>query len=814
MKNEEQIKRITPPLEKGLPNDQVLEREKYCLVNKTKTVFRKTIPNILFVDLFSFFNILIFIIAGLIIAAQYWIGLTCLILVVANIAITLFFDIKTRCSINKAKAPCQFGAVVIRGGEKKSIDSSEIVLDDLVILEPNGFVFADGVLLEGTLVVDESALTGNSQNVIKNTGDQLFAGSYIVSGNGRMHAQKIGCETYIESIKAETKKRKYHLPLILKSLNRILWVIGGVAISLAIAILVIYLVKGRFTGYEEFKNSMTNISAALLSIMPVGLFLMTTIAFLIPALKLKKKDVRIHDLSSIEMLAKADVVCFDKTRTITDGEMDVKKVVLLGNLGYKEEDISQIMSNLLHATKDDNLTAKSLQKSFNYELTKGVLAVLPFNSDTKYSAASFNGGETFVLGAFEFLDIKANAQIKKRVDEYTELGFRVLVLGKASGIKGNKVTGEIKPIALIVMQEHICEGVKETIKFFADNKVDLKVISGDDPVTVSHIAADVGILNADKCISLAGLSDNEVIKLANEYTVFGRVSPEQKELLVKTLQSNGKTVAMIGDGANDALALKTADCSIAIDRGMECAKNVSQIVVGDFNSLADIASQGRRIINNVQRLSSLFLVKTMFSVILILAFLIAYATTEFAYPFNAAQFQILDLVSIVLAAAFLALENNNELIKKGFTKTVLRYSIPGAVALLAPIAVIFILYILQANNIFHSGIYTFQDATNMSVIVLTVLSLAVLFKVCFPLTKYRIFVFAGAATLVGLLMGAAALVSYLVSVESSLVMIDFPSLTPVNWFAIGIILILTVSIYLIVSYIVEVFKGEHLNVKN
>ena len=816
MKNEDQIKRLTPSLENGLPNDQVEERIKYGLVNKTNVVVGKTYAEIIFSDLFSFFNILLFAIGGLMIAAQYWMGLTFAIVLFANIGISLYEDIKARRLMSKLRVLTQPKVTVLRGGEELTILCKEIVLDDLVLLKSEDQICVDGTLLRGNLIVNESALTGESKNIVKAPGDYLYSGSYVVSGNGSMHAQMIGSESYIETIQSKAKKFRRSPSQILKTLTLLFKVIGGIVIGLATATFVIYLLRGGFDTYDAFKESMKGISGSMLSMIPSGLFLLTSVALAVAVLKLSKKGARVQDFYSVEMLARINVLCVDKTGTITNGEMDVKKVVPYGDKHLSEEDISQIISNILIATKDCNLTAKSLQKAFNYDLTKDIVEALPFNSDNKYSAATFKGKETYVLGAPDFLYIANPAMLKRRTEEHTSLGLRVLVLGKADGIKDGKVVGEVKPLALIILQDHIRDDAIETFKWFKENGVAIKVISGDDAMTVSHIASEAGIENADKYISLAGLTDEQVAEAALEYSVFGRVTPEQKEILVMTLKSHGKTVAMTGDGVNDILALKRADCSIAMNSGSEAAKNVSHIVLlnSDFASLPNIVAEGRRVINNIQRSSSLFLTKTIFSMVSTTVFLILLATINVAYPFEATHFQLWSVINIGLSAFFLALEHNNDPLKGSFMHSIFRKAIPGACAVLVPVAVIYMLHIFQVKNIFYTGVYTFESATTMSVITFTVIGLVVLLKICLPFTKYRALVFAGAATVEAALLVAAGFVSFNIGVQESVLAINFPSLTLVNWFATGIIVILTVAFYLIVSYIVEVFKGEHLDVKN
>lgn len=817
MKNEEQIVRVVPKTDKGLSQDEVKKRKELGLVNKTKIVVGKTYLEIILSDVFSFFNILLFAIGGLMIAAQYWTGLTFLVVLLPNIGISLFEDIKARHLMSKLRVLTQPQAIVLRDGKEETIKVDEIVLDDIILLSGDSQISVDGKLLSGSVIVNESALTGESRPIIKNVGDQLLSGSYVISGNGVMHAEVIGEESYVETIQSQAKKFKRSPSKILRTLTHMFKVIGAIVVTMAIATFFVYYFKGGFKDYDAFKVSMKGISGSMIAMIPSGLYLLTSVALAVAVLKLSKKGARVQDFYSVEMLARINVLCVDKTGTITNGEMDVKNVIPVGGIKYSQEDISQIVSNLLKATKDNNLTAKSLQKYFNYELTKGVVTALPFNSDNKYSAATFQGNETYILGALQFMNILDKQPLAKRAEEYTSRGLRVLVLGKGTKpITGETVEGIIEPIALIVLQDHIRDEAIKTFAWFKENGVAIKVISGDDPQTVSHIALEAGIEGADKYISLADLSDEEVIDAVDKYQVFGRVKPEQKELIIKTLKSNGKTVAMTGDGVNDILALKRADCSIAMNSGSEAAKNVSHIVLveSDFNALPDIVGEGRRVVNNLQRTSSLFLVKTIFAMVTTLVFLITNATIGVKYPFEATHFQLWSGINIGIAAFFLALEANQEPIVGNFIVNVFRKAIPASLVMLLPVTAIYLLYIFQEGHIFYSGTYSLETATTMSVIAFTILGLVVLLKICLPLNKYRGLVFAGAAILEAGLLVAAGFVSFKVGIKESIIAINFPSLTLVNWFVIGIIVVITSAIYLIATYIVEALRGEHDNAKD
>ena len=823
MKNEEKITRVVPSLEKGLSNSEAQKRSELGLTNKTNIVVGKTYLEIIFSDVFSFFNILLFAIFGLMIAAQYWAGLPFIVVLLANIGISLYQDIKARRLMSKLRVLTQPRANILRDCHLTNINSKDIVLDDLIQLKSEDQICVDGKLLSGSLIVNESALTGESKNIIKKVGDMLYSGSYVVSGTGYMHAEKIGEESYIETIQSKAKKFKRSPSEILKALTYMFRVIGSIVVILAASTFIIYAVRGAFNNYESFKQVMKGISGSMISMIPAGLFLLTSVALAVAVLKLSKKGARIQDFYSVEMLARINVLCVDKTGTITSGEMDVKKVIMYGPNGYSNTDVAQIISNLLHATKDSNLTAKSLQKAFNYEMTKGVIKALPFNSENKYSAASFTGGETYVLGAPEFLNISNTQSILRRVEEYTSQGLRTLVLGKVNKqITGDKVDGEVTPIAIIVLQDHIRDEAIETFNWFKQNGVAIKVISGDDANTVSHIATEAGIEAAEKYISLAGLSDEEVIEAAKEYVVFGRVTPEQKEIIIKTLKSEGKTVGMTGDGVNDILALKRADCSIAMNSGSEAAKNVSHIVLvnSDFASLPSVVNEGRRVINNLQRTAALFLVKTIFSVVTTTVFLITMVTSKVSYPFEATHFQLWSVFNIGISAFFLALERNNEPLKGSFVGSIFRKAIPGSLVLLIPVAVIYLLFALQTNHILYTGIYTFENATTMCVLTFTILGLFILLKICLPLNLYRSLVLGGATLIEAGFLIAAGFISYNVKDSESQLYkfgtfgIDFPTLTLVNWFVIAIIIVITVATYLIITYVVEVLRGEHQDVKN
>ncbi|MDY4849012.1 MAG: HAD-IC family P-type ATPase [Bacilli bacterium] len=808
--NKEDIVRYEPSFESGLNNEQVTERKLHKLNNHTKIVTGKSYFEIILNDVFSFFNLVLFGIAALCISAKYFAGLFFMVILSANILISLYEDIKARRLMDKLRVLSEPKTIVIRDHKEEEIKVKDILLDDVVLLKGDSQISVDGPLLQGSLLVNESQLTGESENIAKKPGDMLYSGSFVVSGNGRMRAYNIGNDSYIESLANKAKKFKRSPSVILKSLRRLFRVLGSIVIIMAIATFIVYGVTGQLGNYQSFQESVKGISGSLISMIPSGLYLLTSVALAVAVINLSRKKARVQDFYSVEMLARTNVLCVDKTGTITDGTMKVVGVTRLDN-SYQEDEIAQIMSNILLATQDDNLTAKALKEYFTYDLTKVVKVALPFNSDNKYSGATFGLGETYAFGAKEFLPMKKSLALDTKISEYTSSGHRVLVLGKSSNyIKNNKLDGEIKPIALIILEDHIREAAPRTFKWFKENDVQVKVISGDDAQTVSVVAIQAGIDGAEKFISLAGLSDEEVKEAATKYNVFGRVNPEQKETLVLALKEQNNTVAMTGDGVNDILALKRADCSIAMASGAESAKNVSHIVLLDsnFDSLPSVVDEGRRVINNLQRTASLFLVKTTFSVISSIVFLILLATIGLRYPFAPTHFYIWEDIALGIPAFFLALQKNSERIKGSFLKNILQKAIPAGLMIVFSVVIIYFLFMLQKFFNIYTGIYSYEAATAMAIMTFSIASLAALYKVCSPFDKYRLFVFLAASIIaVGWLIVDS--VMYFHTDFFFTLDIKYESLNPVNLVVIAIVVVMTFSLYLLINRIISIKKGNN-----
>ena len=829
---------FNPTPGEGLTSAQVNERIKDGLVNKTRHAVGKSYTEIIFNNVFSFFNILLFVIAGLLIYAGQYSSLFFLFVLIPNIIIGLYEDIKARVLLSKLRLLTQPKAKVIRDGSLRVIETKEIVLEDVMVLKGDCQICADGEILEGSVLVNESLLTGESLNVTKNVGDTIYSGTFVVSGNAGAVARRRGRENYVETLQKSANKFKRSPSQILKSLRNMFRVIGGIVIVTAAAIICIYAAQERFTSEAAFKDIIGPFAGSLVAMIPSGLYLLTSLALATAVINLSKKKAQVQDFYSVEMLARTNCLCVDKTGTITDGSMSVKKVLPLAT-GMSLVEIEQIISNVLHATKDDNLTAKSLKTYFKYELTQNIENALPFNSDNKYSAASFKGGMTYAMGAIDCLPIGNKESILKRAQEYTFYGYRVLLVAQTQNkIADGKVEGPLVPIAFIILQDNVRPDAVETFKMFKENGVEIKVISGDDPQTVSEIARQAGIDGYDHFISLAHMDNEQVAAAATEYNVFGRVTPEQKEIIVKTLKKAGKTVAMTGDGVNDILALKRADCSIAMASGSDAARNVSHIVLMDsnFSRLPSIVDEGRRVVNNLQRTASLFLTKTIFAVVFTLYFLIASIVMKdknISYPFSTNNMYLWEIFSIGVTAFLLALEKNNERITGSFLGNVFKKAIPAGITIVVGTFTAFILFYLQKSGAVYTGVYPdinsvgepisrSETSAAMATLIFTALSLVTLYRVCTPFSKYRKFVFIGNIALIGLALVIAALYTYHVGwsllgpttdipalKNLNIFKINFLALDAVNYFETGIIIVICSSLYLIGTLIYDVLKGKN-----
>ena len=812
-----EVERVSADIKTGLNSEEVETRIAAGLINKTKMIAGKTYWEILRTDVFSFFNIMLFTIAGFIIFANcmdqfssthWYSGLFFTIVLACNIIIGLYQDLKAKHLMSKLKVITTSACKVIRNGEAIEIQPSEIVLDDILLITAGEQIPSDSTLLEGSVFVNESMLTGESLNVSKKVGDTLYSGSYLTSGTCYARVNKVGKENYIESLTEKARAFKRNPSQILRSLKVLFRYLGIIIITFVIIIFAVYGALGLFNNVQSFAGMIRPIAGQFVGMIPAGLFLLTSLALASGVLSLYKKKANVQDFYSIEMLARSDVICVDKTGTITDGNLNVNQLVNLSKLSDAE--ISQIIHSIEVATGDTNATAMALLNYFGDSKTFACDNVLPFMSDNKYSGVSTPLGATYLLGAMEMMNIKNKDALIKESEQYTSKGYRLITLAKGKApIKGDKYSDEVEAIAFIILQDHVKEDALETFKWFQDNNVEVKVISGDNALTVSEIARLAGIKGAEKYISLEGKSIEEVKSLVNEYVVFGRVTPEQKEALVIALREAKRTVAMVGDGVNDMLALKRADCSIAMNSGSLGARNVSHVVLLDdnFSTMPSVVAEGRRVINNLQRTGSLFVTKTLFVGVLSFVFLIAsLINKEIVYPFSTNNMILWEVFGIGLVSFFIALEPDSKPIKHGFLRNIMRNAIPYAVLLLAAVFASYLCLILYKNGV-YTGVRDYGvsisdtaagrfGATGIAILSFSLLSIVVLYLTCRPLNLYRGIVVASAGV-----VQVTTILGFALSGGPNVLNINFDKITGENWITIIVIVAILGAAAILTNYI-------------
>ncbi len=739
------ISRFRADLEKGLTSEQVSTRVEQGLANVTKTGSKKTIPKIIFQNIFTVFNFVTFIIATWLISVGAYKDLFFMVIVTANIIIGIIQEIRAKLMIDKLSLISAPTTKVIRDGKTIEISVKDIVLDDIILLTPGKQISVDASVKDGVVEVNESLLTGESDSIVKKKGAMLLSGSYVVSGTCKAKVEKVGKDSYIEKLASQAKVYKKPKSDLLRSLNIIIRVI------LIFIVPVTYLMfniqfdsaTADITVLDAYKEAVVRTSTSVIGMIPSGLFLTTSITLAVGVIKLAKRNTLVQELYCIEMLARVDMLCLDKTGTITDGSMSVKGAREFNNT--TDLSVRQIISMMQNSLNDDNMTSRALLEEFGKSKKLKATHIIPFSSSRKQSVASYDKHGTFFLGAPEFILKTQNKTVTDEINKQAKRGYRVLLLAHDKKvIKNDKDVEKLKPtaLAMILIEDTIREDAIETIQYFKNSGVGVKVISGDNPLTVSMVAKRAGIENADKYISLDKVSDERIKEIADQYTVFGRVSPEQKKVLVKALKEKGKTVAMTGDGVNDILALKEADCSIAMASGSEAARNVSHLVLLDsnFSSMPKVVQEGRRVINNIERVATLFLTKTIFTIALSLIIIYAnfFMSTKLAYPIELKQMNVIEFLAIGIPAFILALEYNNNRIKGSFFMNVMKNALPGALVIIFNFVMLFL---LQDSL----GIGT-KTLSTMSLVVTTFAFLVVLKRICTPFNLLRRLLF-GAMTL-------------------------------------------------------------------
>ncbi|MGP1413730.1 MAG: HAD-IC family P-type ATPase [Bacillales bacterium] len=744
-KNKNDIIRYYPSYKEGLNDKQIKQRFNDKLNNVSKDYSKHDYIVIFAKNIFTFYNIILFTLGFFLLISNQYKNTFFLVVVISNTVISLTQDLRAKIKLEKLSLLDNKKVKVIRNSEQERINIKNIVLDDVIHLKAGEQVPCDSVVLEGTAELDESILTGESLPQHKESNSTILSGSYILSGELYCRVSAVGDENLVCKIKRKTLSFKSPKSQLFLQLNRMFKAISIIVIFLGvITVFIKGINENAFDNFESFKQNIGFIAGAFISMIPSGMYLLISTTLTACVLDLASKKILVNDMYSIETLARVNILCLDKTGTITDGNMQVYEEIILNNkLGTKDQ-FDATLSSFINATGDDNYTAKALKNRFGTKAVFNKIYSIPFNSENKYSSATLEDIGTITIGAYGFVPLSNNNSIKELVQANSAKGYRVLVIGYSSkSIENSKSPDDMETIGIILLQEQLRKNAKKTIKEFIDNNVDIKIISGDNELTVSEIAKKAGVPNAEKSISLKGLSDDEVKQALNEYSVFGRVSLDQKELMINYLKSEKNTVAMFGDGVNDILALKTSNVAITIGNASKAAKDVSGIVLynNDFGLLPEVICQGRRIINNLTRTCSLFLIKTVYAILINIFFIITTVTRGQTYPFEPRHFYAWDVIGVGVASFFLALEkNNNELVKGSFIRNVFKAAFNNGVVL-----AIFVMFLYMSN--IHK---TPQSIIITKIVYLTSFaSIIFLYKVTAPFNLYRfvIFIFAIVGTI-------------------------------------------------------------------
>lgn len=670
--NRVRMERIAADPQSGLSAEQVKRRFAQGENNYKVESSTLSVPEIVRSNVCTYFNLVFAVIAVLLAIVGAWSDMLFLPIIVANTCIGIIQEVHSKKVLDKLSILNAPHAVVIRDGKRQEIPADQLVLDDIVEFSAGSQIPADAKVVSGELQVNESLITGESDEIEKREGDSLLSGSFVVSGKACARLEKVGKDSYISKLTLQaTKSKKGEQSEMIRSLNYLIMVMGIIIIPIGIALFVQSFIYNEGT----FHDSITGMVAAIIGMIPEGLYLLTSVALAVSSVRLAQKKVLIHDMKCIETLARVNVLCVDKTGTITEPGMHVYDFSVLD--GADQLEISQLLADFVAAQENDNATMEALKAHFSNGSGMRAREVYSFSSETKYSGAVMNDGKSYVIGAPEFVLRGQFAQYQEQIATYSSKGYRVLVFAQYEGTLDRKpLTEPVLPLCFVMLANPIRKGAKETFTYFAENDVDIKVISGDNPLTVSVIAAEAGIVGAERFVDASTLKEKEDYDRAvEEYTVFGRVTPSQKRMLVQALKEHKKTVAMTGDGVNDVLALKDADCSVAMASGSEAASNVAQLVLldSDFSRMPSVVAEGRRVVNNIERTAALYIVKNIFSMLLAIFSVILMLD----YPLEPSQVSLISMFTIGIPSFVLALEPNKDLIRGHFLTNVLVRALPA-----------------------------------------------------------------------------------------------------------------------------------------
>ena len=625
-------------------------------------------------------------------------------IIIINSLISIIQEVRSKRELDKLKVIASNSVLVLRDGIEEEIHINDIVLDDIIIFNNGNQVVVDSIVVDGEVEVNESFITGEAKTIYKKKGDKLLSGSFIVSGRCLAEVEHVGLDNYVAKISSNTKYSKPVSSEIMRSLNRIVSTISFIIIPVGIL-----LFSSQYSASNNFNEAITSTVAGIIGMIPEGLVLLTSTVLAVSVIKLSKEKVLVQDLYCIEMLARVDVACLDKTGTITEGKLEVVR-----DISFNNRDISYIISNINGASIDSNPTALALLDKYGKSNDKKVEEVIPFSSSRKYSGVKFSD-ITYVVGAPEFILKDNYKKYEKIISPYLE-DYRVLMVGE---YKKNII--DTKLVGLILIQDKIRESAPSTIEYFKKQEVDLKIISGDDARSVLGIAKRAGFSDDTLAINATVLeTDQDILEAVSKYSVFGRVTPDQKRKFILALQKLGHSVLMGGDGVNDVLALKEADASVAMNSGADAAKNVSQLILldSDFSSIPDIVAEGRRTINNIERSASLFIVKTIYTFLLVFLFI----NTKSRYPFIPIQLSLLSTLTIGIPSFVLALEFNNNRVKRGFLLNVIKKALPTSILIVFNILIIYLLGMLFSISS--------NEISTMCVIISVFIGFMHLYNIC------------------------------------------------------------------------------------
>lgn len=724
--------RYNPEYKKGLTSQQVQEHRLHGWTNKAVEPPSKTTKEIVHENVFTYFNLIFVVLAVLLCLVGSFRDLTFLPVIIANTLIGIIQEIRAKQVLDKLTMLNAPRASVVRDGKRTVINAEDLVVDDIVIFKAGDQVCADAEVSAGEVQVNESLLTGEADEITKRKGDKLMSGSFIVSGQCHARLDKVGGDSYISklTLQAKAMQSKEQSEMI-RSLDKLVKCVGVAIIPIGIVLFS----QAFFIQHDGFRESVTSMIAAVIGMIPEGLYLLASVALAVSSIRLAQKKVLLHDMKCIETLARVDVLCVDKTGTITENTMKVQKLIKTDEYDEKEKGgLSLLVGDFAAAMTNDNITMAALKEYFTKASGKKVLSKTGFSSATKYSSVTFEDG-AYVLGAPEFVLKEKYDDYAEEITEYASTGSRVLAFGIYDGeVDGKPLTHGILPFGFVLLANPIREAAKETFEYFAEQGVEVKVISGDNPVTVSNVAKQAGIKNADRYVDASEFEDEQSMRKALlNNTVFGRVTPSQKRKFVRILKEAGHTVAMTGDGVNDVLALKDADCSIAMASGSDAAAQASQLVLleSDFSCMPEVVLEGRRVVNNIQRSASLFLVKNIFSFLLSVASVVF----MFTYPLEPSQVSLISMFTIGVPAFFLALEPNKNMIKGHFLTNVLLKALPAALTDALAVAAL----VIFGRTFDVSS----TDISTAATMLLAIVGFMILYKISAPMNKIRFSIVSG-----------------------------------------------------------------------